>query len=875
MIPITLSISGFLSYRDPVEVDFSSFDLACIAGRNGAGKSSILDAITWALFGQARQRGDAVINTQCDTAEVGLIFQYEENIYRVQRINPQGKTGFLEFHIAQFNSQLPVDSDQSDQMTTLPTDYWTLSTINWKPLTERTMRETQARLEETLRLDYETFVNAAFFLQGKADQFTQQRPGDRKRILANILGLEVWEKYRKSAVDRRKTVEGQVASLDGRLAEINSELAEEDLRKERLKTLQAELEQLITARQSQQESLKTIEKTIDLLAEQSKMVDVLAQGLASSKGRLNELRAKLDTRNRELESYAHTISRADEIKDEYSQWLGLKDELSRWEDIAEQFREHEKRRQEPLMAIETERARLSQEVENLQEQATSLEREISSIPDLQGRISALQSLTANLETQLEGRRSLEEELIDAQDRLADARAENPRLKADMDALKARIDRLTESDGAMCPLCGQPLSVDERQRLIGELNEQGKEMGDKFRANRNLLDEADQKVADLKARIEELQPLDDDLREQTRNLDQLSDQVIQIENKQAAWKKDGEPRLGELQRILAQDDFAHETRTELALIDAELKEIGYDAAAHDAARRAETERRQADDDHRELEKALAVTEPLEREITELQKEINQIEAEIEEQSVAHEEAVAALAAAEEDAPDIRQAQRDFLDMQEKENQLRMQVGAAQQKVLVLDDLRVRRQTIEVEREGLAKEIGQYKQLEIAFGKDGVPALLIEQALPTIEARANELLERLSAGEMSIRFETQRELKTRDNLKETLDIQIHDRAGARDYEMFSGGEAFRVNFAIRLALSETLAQRAGARLQTLVIDEGFGSQDEIGRQRLLEAINLVKADFAKILVITHIDELKDAFPVRIEVEKTELGSTVRVV
>jgi ABC-type hemin transport system ATPase subunit len=70
------------------------------------------------------------------------------------------------------------------------------------------------------------------------------------------------------------------------------------------------------------------------------------------------------------------------------------------------------------------------------------------------------------------------------------------------------------------------------------------------------------------------------------------------------------------------------------------------------------------------------------------------------------------------------------------------------------------------------------------------------------------------------------------RKTVAIQISDSSGTRDYEMFSGGEAFRVNFAIRLALSEGLAQRAGARLQTLVIDEGFGSQDIQGRQRLVE-------------------------------------------
>ena len=114
-----------------------------------------------------------------------------------------------------------------------------------------------------------------------------------------------------------------------------------------------------------------------------------------------------------------------------------------------------------------------------------------------------------------------------------------------------------------------------------------------------------------------------------------------------------------------------------------------------------------------------------------------------------------------------------------------------------------------------------------------------------------------------------------MKETLDIQIRDQSGYRDYEMYSGGESFRINFSIRLALSYVLAQRAGARLQTLVIDEGFGSQDEIGRQRLIEAINLIRDDFEKILVITHVEQIKDAFSTQLLVEKTPHGSQVTLV
>src|SRR5205807_840575 len=95
-----------------------------------------------------------------------------------------------------------------------------------------------------------------------------------------------------------------------------------------------------------------------------------------------------------------------------------------------------------------------------------------------------------------------------------------------------------------------------------------------------------------------------------------------------------------------------------------------------------------------------------------------------------------------------------------------------------------------------------------------------------------------------------------------------------EMFSGGEGFRVNFAIRIALSRLLAHRAGTRLQLLVVDEGFGSQDQEGRDRVVEAIQAIEAEFEKILVITHLEDLRERFPVRIEVTKTPEGSTYAV-
>ena len=164
-----------------------------------------------------------------------------------------------------------------------------------------------------------------------------------------------------------------------------------------------------------------------------------------------------------------------------------------------------------------------------------------------------------------------------------------------------------------------------------------------------------------------------------------------------------------------------------------------------------------------------------------------------------------------------------------------------------------------------------ELRAAFGKNGVPAMIIESAIPELEAEANDLLARMTDDRMTIALHTQREM-TSGELAETLDINVSDDLGARDYELFSGGEAFRINFALRIALSKLLARRAGAHLRTLFIDEGFGSQDVDGRDKLVDAISRIQSDFDLILVITHFEELRESFPVQMVVEKTASGSTI---
>ena len=174
----------------------------------------------------------------------------------------------------------------------------------------------------------------------------------------------------------------------------------------------------------------------------------------------------------------------------------------------------------------------------------------------------------------------------------------------------------------------------------------------------------------------------------------------------------------------------------------------------------------------------------------------------------------------------------------------------------------------------KDLEDLQFLSEAFGKKGIQAVIIENAIPEIEAEANRILSRLTENRMHIALVTQAKTKA-GTISETLEIVIGDEVGTRNYELYSGGEAFKVNFALRIALSRLLARRAGAKLETLIIDEGFGSQDDGSRDKLVKAIRLIQQDFSRVIIITHIQDVREMFPVQILVEKKQGISALKLI
>lgn len=693
MIPIEIELHNFLAYRTPPPLRLEGIHVACLAGPNGAGKSSLLDALTWALWKKARAKGsdDLLVHQGQTEMRVTVTFDQDGRRYRVQRQHRAGKRA----------------------ASVLELQTWDEAAGSWRSLSEAGIRETQLKIDALLRLDYETFVNSAFLVQGRADEFTTKTPSERKQVLGRILGLERWELYEQRARDRIGVTRGAIQRVEGWLTEVETELGRRQEHEQEMSAAEVAAEEARLTLEGAEAQWTSLEQTRSELVGLQRSIDVLTRRITT---------AEREDAEAETERRA-ALALADEG--------ALRAAQQEWQ-----------RQTEALGQVQAEADTASQELGRIREEAAAL------------------------------------------------RGLNQTLVPEAEPLKKRMDALQSATQPVCPTCGQALSDDHRHQLIDALQADIEERRDAYRSNQARLRELEVAVGEIERR-------------QAERSSRLRDRPAL------------ERKLAEVEAALAQ-------------------------AGQAAARAAALEGRQL----RWREEA--ARDRQEREALELQ---------------------AAAAEGRLKAASITQAELDRLRREKRMADER--VGGARQKLAVLASYEVQRQRRQDERAQLSTTLGQYEDLRTAFSKRGVPAMIIETVVPELERAANELLSRMSEGRMNVRIETQRSLQTGE-LREALDILISDELGTRPYELYSGGEAFRINFAVRVALSRLLARRAGAQLRCLFIDEGFGTQDARGREQLVAAITSIQDDFDRILVITHIDELREAFPARLEVRKTPDGS-----
>ncbi len=831
------------------ELSFQGIHLAALTGENGAGKSSLLDAITWALWGKARaRRDDELIRLGQTEMEVEYTFGLNESVYRIVRKRDASKRG---------RSELSFQIEDAG---------------GWRTLTETSLRLTQAKINNLLRLDYDTFINSAFLLQGRADEFTTKRPADRKKILSDILGLAIYDQYADQAKKHALQKDKEAVAMEAEIGRIEQELARENEYRTELTSAEQEAAQLNQALQTAEKEMLHRRDQHRAINDKQRQLDDLRDRLISSDKDLAEMAEAMQSAQATIDQHKTILARQAEIEAGLAQLQQARTEVKDWGVRLQESAKLSDRKHQLDTALNAARAKIEADLREVTTTINILTPKASAIDNYREKLTVVQSRLDELRVLQTEQASQREKLTTLAQESARLEVQNKQFKLEMADIKANLTQLEEA-GSNCPICQRLLDEAHRTEVAEQFIKEGTTKGDTFRANRTRLSEiksqhktAQQQVAEADKTLRGLGQAERQAAQLEQSLKEAEAVTVELATATIAQTA--------LQHRLDTQDFASEVLADLADVEAELSKLGYNKTTHNEARQ-QTE-------------ALAYFEDEGRTLAEAEKRIKEEEARLAKEQTRHDRVQEQLAADRERVAELEQATAELAQLnvqlneasatvdklQREERFARDKVAAAKQKLSHVAYQAKERGKLEDKLHLVRQTLSVYRELQVAFGKKGVQALLIESAIPEIEDEANSLLTHMTDGRMSIRFETQREAKSSDNTIETLDIRIADEIGTRDYELFSGGEAFRINFAIRVAISKVLSRRAGARLQTLVIDEGFGTQDVQGKERLVEAINAIQNDFEKIVVITHIEELKDAFPVQITVEKTAEGSQVAI-
>ena len=829
MIPLRLSVNNFMCYRDDVPpLHFESIHVACLCGDNGHGKTALLDAITWALWGIARATptGTGTINALriADLVHMGqtdmsveLDFTSGDQRYRVIRrhtVSTGGRSSrtTLELQIA--------TGDESE---------------SFRSISRNSVRETTARISEILNMDFKTFVNTAYLAQGQADLFTTSTPTERKRCLAEVLDLSYYQRLSEDANARSRRLQTEIQQTLTAINLHSEETARKPQYESRLNDVNTYIANAAPQAEAQRKQVETLRGEVQPLQALESEFTALQQRTQSAQADTVRLQRQVGADEKRISAYRATIADAPQILSGYESLQAAHAELERLDTALSEKSRLDARIAAISQTIARQEERIASTVKTLRHRiSTELQPRVNRLPEIKKLQTAMQQRNTALTQQAAAveRQRTDTEAIAA--RIQTLEQDNERLMEQMQDTRQKFDMLEQGD-TTCPLCNQQLGADGQQHLRAEYQRIGVASRASFNDNHSQIERltrehntSTQTLASMESKqITDSRTLAADEANLAR--DEQDSLKAQHELQQASQS------LSDAERALLDKAFSLQERDELANLDIALDALEYDAEAHQTGRQM-LANRQA-----EIDAAAERISTLKQDIESLPALTTRLNE--------------AVQSSENMETQIRQAEIDR--------------GVLQNNISRCENLEAQIRDLEKDHRRLARDKSIYDELTTAFGKNGIQALVIESAIPQLQDDANEILGRVTENRMHLKLELD------ESTSEQLEIRIADELGTRDYLTFSGGEAFRINFALRIALSRLLARRSGAPLPVLFIDEGFGSQDRAGQERLTEAIQSIQDEFEKIIVITHIDQMKEAFPVRIEVSKGERGSTFSIV
>jgi len=862
MKPLRIEIHnlGAIPYAD---IDLSNITISAICGVNGAGKSTAFTtAPRFALYGVTKPGTtiDNMIRTGATEAAVNFYFEHQGGTYRVIRTRSKKGKGKTTLELQKAKNTILLDGS-----------------MDWESLSGASISETQKKIIDLLGLDDETFVASSMILQGDAGNFTKRPAGQRKAILSQVLQLDQYDSLQDKAKAKAGEVNLALEKAKAKVTDIDTRLAEKPILEN--DKLAAEIKLAKT-----ETEIKSLEGNVQTLqVEYSSLVAKIQQASEYDR-QAKEKRTDIDTKTTERDRQQGRLENAQKLLDREVDILAKVVDYDVTKDTVTALRV----KRDQQVSLKTEAERLKQEQSTVDDGLTKVLADISRIesqiadrprlevskPEYDVAVIRL----AECQKEHEEDQRLQSIVKDCRDKLFRAEdcytSQEKIHKQQIEALEAKTAMLADAncvdlDRAQCKFLADAIKA--KDELVG-----AQEQYNTWKAS------ADEEIATLQAALKDAETKRTEYRA-TANINPLEPHELQEKIDRL------KPDVELLAKLAAMEPLLQNLRTQR--IDLETRQADINVRLTDMR----NQYRELSDGLKELpvmEARLAELEPWVKSKEQLpaakevantaQEIINRLKIEIDDLTIQAINLEAEYKTLMGDSESLKQAAENRLqEAQDKLKQCRnehlsltSQLGGIRAKLVLLGDDEKTRQILVNEMEPLAKELVRWQTLVKAFGKDGIPALIIENAVPELERIANDILSQMSGGKNYLRFETQRELKSGKGLAETLDIIVGDWAGERIYETFSGGEQLRIDFAIRFALAELLARRAGARVDWVCVDEGFGSQSDEFLPMVIDAIKNISNRFGMVLVISHVKAVQEAFEQKIYFRPADESVEVQV-
>lgn len=698
--------------------------------------------------------------------------------------------------------------------------------VDGKPLRSG-MSEVSGAIARILGMDYRAFFTSFFTGQKQLEFMAQLEGRQRAEAISRMLGYDRLRKAREQVIEDRKGLQREIEGLEKGLAD-PEELKER--RKEAETTLAVAEEGLREAEarfKSAEELVEKLKPLKEVSEQKAKRHDELVRNI--------EL-AQADIKHKK-EQYVQLSAERKDLESKAKELESLQPDLERYEEAGREYK-----KLSDLQKHESERQQIGGQILALEQDIRNLESCAKQLADVDERqtkagimLNEAESALAELDEKI---RSHREEMLAHEHSVRSQIKEYEKRCEEIEGKRARIAE-AGAEGS-CPLCERPLG-EELGKVLGNFDAQ---ISDLKQRMASLKSDAEKRCESMKTGLQTLEA----------DRKKLADQVEDLRRR----KTNVDALVAEYDHIATN---LKDKKQQLEYLRAQLDAIpsGFDLARFQELRKIGEELRPV------RERAVALRTALER-LPQVEKQISDINVELDQKKSEVARAQKMLSEVAFSPEEHARIVQEFDNASTNLNDSKLEMERCRGKVAAanatLAAVKREEDTYKARMESLQAKRAEHLHLQVvAEAMDRLRAELNDRIRPELEVVASELLDMMTDGRYNM-------LRIDDDYRAVI------RDDGEDKPVISGGEEDIVNLALRLAISQMIADRAGQPFSLLVLDEVFGSLDDTRRYNVIALLQNLKNRFEQIILITHIESIHDAVDNCLWVEFDERTKTSRL-